>query len=84
MNHYMLSSRNDANHNALGLNVNMGSHNIEVVRNPKDLRFIRERSYLYKLGLFNSIRNSSDFQEKCHFECHSQTKQHRGSLEMGK
>ena len=27
---YMLSSRNDANHNALGPNVNMGSHNIEV------------------------------------------------------
>ena len=30
---YMLSSRNDANHNALGPNVNMGSYNIEVVRN---------------------------------------------------
>ena len=30
---YILSSRNDANHNPLGPNVNMGSHNIEVVRN---------------------------------------------------
>uniref|UniRef100_T1GX10 Uncharacterized protein n=1 Tax=Megaselia scalaris TaxID=36166 RepID=T1GX10_MEGSC len=28
---YILSSRNDANYNALDPNVNMGSHNIEVV-----------------------------------------------------
>ena len=30
---YMLSTRNDANHNPLGPNVKIGSHNIEVVRN---------------------------------------------------
>ena len=30
---YMLFSRIDANHNALGTNVNTGNHNIEVVPN---------------------------------------------------
>ena len=30
---YMLSSRSEVSHNALGPNVNMGDHNIEVVRN---------------------------------------------------
>uniref|UniRef100_T1GE80 Reverse transcriptase domain-containing protein n=1 Tax=Megaselia scalaris TaxID=36166 RepID=T1GE80_MEGSC len=52
---YMLSNRNYANHNALGPNVNIGSHNIGVVRNSIYQRRSETKDFLANRCLYRLL-----------------------------